>query len=147
MDHILENRTGGNSVAAKHILFGGTHVVRARRPQDLEGSEAVSLALVIRGGFNTTKGNLIRSMLFPKPNGFKFYSDSFRYIRVMAMVALVGIVMAFFELKRFKVRVLVYISLVSLMDEVIVGNHNHTRSRSGHNNSTTSFTGYVDHWL
>lgn len=114
MDHILENRTGGNSVAAKHMLFGGTHVIRARRPQDSEGSEAVSLALVIRGGFNTTKGNLIRSMLFPKPTGFKFYSDSFRYIRVMAMVALVGIVMAFFELKRFKVRFSSYTVSISL---------------------------------
>ena len=103
MDHILETNTGSNSVAAKHILFGGTHIVRARRPQDSEGSEAVSLALVVRGGFNTTKGNLVRSMLFPKPTGFKFYSDSFRYIRVMAMVAMFGVVMSFFKLKHFEV--------------------------------------------
>ena len=103
MDHMLDTKAGGNHVAAKHILFGGTHIVRARRPQDSEGSEAVSLALVLRGGFNTTKGNLIRSMLFPKPTGFKFYSDSFRYIRVMAMVALIGVIMSFFKLKRFEV--------------------------------------------
>ena len=108
MDHILESKTGSNPVAAKHILFGGTHIVRARRPQDSEGSDAVSLALVLRGGFNTTKGNLIRSMLFPKPTGFKFYSDSFRYIRVMAMVALVGVIMSFFKLKRFEVGILLF---------------------------------------
>ncbi|EAQ86535.1 hypothetical protein CHGG_07788 [Chaetomium globosum CBS 148.51] len=52
--------------------------------------EAVALAMVVRTGFNTTKGALVRSMLFPKPSGFKFYRDSFRYISVMACVALLG---------------------------------------------------------
>ncbi len=46
--------------------------------------------MVVRTGFNTTKGALVRSMLFPKPSGFKFYRDSFRYISVMGCVALLG---------------------------------------------------------
>lgn len=41
-------------------------------------------------GFNTTKGALIRSMLFPKPMGFKFYRDSIRFIGVLAGVAVIG---------------------------------------------------------
>lgn len=41
-------------------------------------------------GFNTTKGSLVRSMLFPKPMGFKFYRDSIRFILVLAGLAGVG---------------------------------------------------------
>ncbi|KAK3297543.1 uncharacterized protein B0H64DRAFT_339399 [Chaetomium fimeti] len=75
---------------AKSFLFCGTKIVRARRPQENQDGEAVALAMAVRTGFNTTKGALVRSMLFPKPSGFKFYRDSFRYISVMACVALVG---------------------------------------------------------
>lgn len=41
-------------------------------------------------GFNTTKGSLVRSMLFPKPMGFKFYRDSIRFIGVLAAMAGLG---------------------------------------------------------
>lgn len=75
---------------AKNFLFCGTKIVRARRPQEDQEGEAVALAMVVRTGFNTTKGALVRSMLFPKPSGFKFYRDSFRYISVMACVAILG---------------------------------------------------------
>ncbi|MCJ1310192.1 hypothetical protein MMC25_003853 [Agyrium rufum] len=85
---------------AKHFLFSGTKIVRARRPQDDQDEEAVALAVVVRTGFNTTKGALVRSMLFPKPSGFKFYRDSFRYISVMGMVAGVGFLASFVNFVR-----------------------------------------------
>ncbi|KAI5293988.1 hypothetical protein KEM52_004903 [Ascosphaera acerosa] len=79
---------------AKNFLFAGTKIIRARRPQSSgsNGDEAIGLAMVVRTGFNTTKGALVRTMLFPKPAGFKFYRDSFRYISVMAGIAAVGFV-------------------------------------------------------
>lgn len=77
---------------ARHFLFCGTKIVRARKPQEGQDEEAVALAMVVRTGFNTTKGALVRSMLFPKPSGFKFYRDSFRYISVMACVAMLGFI-------------------------------------------------------
>lgn len=80
---------------ARHFLFCGTKIIRARRPQDTDDDEAVALALVVRTGFNTTKGALVRSMLFPKPSGFKFYRDSFRYISVMGGVATIGFIASF----------------------------------------------------
>ncbi|KAJ6171641.1 hypothetical protein N7470_000708 [Penicillium chermesinum] len=86
--------------AAKHFLFSGTKVIRARRPQNVDDDEAVALAIVVRTGFSTTKGALVRSMLFPKPSGFKFYRDSFRYIAVMAVVALCGFVASFINFIR-----------------------------------------------
>lgn len=80
---------------ARHLLFCGTKIIRARRPHDDGDDEAAALAMVVRTGFNTTKGALVRSMLFPKPSGFKFYRDSFRYISVMAGIAMVGFVTSF----------------------------------------------------
>ncbi|SPQ21687.1 c1eb0dc3-0464-4a13-8161-56535fb40a3e [Thermothielavioides terrestris] len=87
---------------AKHFLFCGTKIVRARQPQEARGEEAGALALVVRTGFNTTKGALVRSMLFPKPSGFKFYRDSFRYISVMACVALLGFTASFVNFLRLR---------------------------------------------
>ncbi|KKZ63182.1 hypothetical protein EMCG_02478 [[Emmonsia] crescens] len=85
---------------AKHSLFSGTRIIRARRPQDPKDDEAVALAMVIRTGFNTTKGALVRSMLFPKPSGFKFYRDSFRYISVMGIIAAFGFIASFINFIR-----------------------------------------------
>ena len=87
---------------AKNFLFSGTKIIRARRPQDGPDDEAVALAKVVRTGFNTTKGALVRSMLFPKPSGFKFYRDSFHYISVMAAVAGVGFIVSFVNFVRLK---------------------------------------------
>ncbi|EQK99892.1 hypothetical protein OCS_04395 [Ophiocordyceps sinensis CO18] len=80
---------------SRHFLFCGTKIIRTRRPQEDQGDDAAALALVVRTGFNTTKGALVRSMLFPKPSGFSFYRDSFRYISVMAAVAFLGFIASF----------------------------------------------------
>ncbi|KAI1940234.1 hypothetical protein LOZ39_003598 [Ophidiomyces ophidiicola] len=85
---------------ARHFLFCGTRIIRARRPQGPEADEAAALAMVVRTGFNTTKGALVRSMLFPKPSGFKFYRDSFRYILVMSFVAGLGFIASFVNFLR-----------------------------------------------
>ena len=84
----------------KHFLFCGTKIIRARRPQDDQDDEAVGLAMAVRTGFNTTKGALVRSMLFPKPSGFKFYRDSFRYISVMGGIAMIGFIASFVNFVR-----------------------------------------------
>ena len=87
---------------AKVFLFSGTKIIRARRPQADEGDEAVALGMAVRIGFNTTKGALVRSMLFPKPSGFKFYRDSFRYISVMAAIAGIGFIASFVNFVRLR---------------------------------------------
>lgn len=77
---------------AKNFLFCGTKIIRARKPQEGEDDEDVAVAMVVRTGFNTTKGALVRSMLFPKPSGFKFYKDAFYYIGVMGIIAGLGFI-------------------------------------------------------
>ncbi|KAI9887777.1 MAG: hypothetical protein M1823_000418 [Watsoniomyces obsoletus] len=88
---------------ARSFLFCGTKIIRARRPQDDPDDEAAALAMVLRTGFNTTKGSLVRSMLFPKPSGFTFYRDSFRYITVMAGIAMLGFAATLVNFIRLKV--------------------------------------------
>ncbi|KAI8077803.1 P-type ATPase-like protein [Halteromyces radiatus] len=69
----------------KHFLFNGTKVVRVRSENNISAT-----AMVVRTGFNTAKGALVRSMLFPKPNNFKFYRDSFKFIGVLSIIAILG---------------------------------------------------------
>lgn len=75
---------------ARHFLFAGTRIIRIRGSGVGEKNDAGAKAMVVRTGFNTTKGALVRSMLFPKPMGFKFYRDSFRFIGFLAGVAGIG---------------------------------------------------------
>ncbi|ODQ78269.1 hypothetical protein BABINDRAFT_162923 [Babjeviella inositovora NRRL Y-12698] len=73
----------------RSFLFNGTKILKIKRMND----EPVT-ALVVKTGFSTTKGSLIRSMLFPKPTGFKFYRDSFKYIGFMSCIAAIGFVIS-----------------------------------------------------
>ncbi|THH29198.1 hypothetical protein EUX98_g5000 [Antrodiella citrinella] len=76
---------------AKSFLFAGTRVVRIRGSMAVDGGAgSPAVGLVVRTGFNTTKGALVRSMLFPKPMGFKFYRDSIRFILVLTGLAGLG---------------------------------------------------------
>jgi cation-transporting ATPase 13A2 len=43
-------------------------------------------------GFMTAKGELVRSILFPKPVDFKFTQDSLKFIGCLALIALIGMI-------------------------------------------------------
>ncbi|KAL2915285.1 hypothetical protein HK105_205150 [Polyrhizophydium stewartii] len=67
-----------------------SHESVGHTPLDPLVSPRGAIALVVRTGFNTTKGSLVRSILFPRPNKFKFYQDSFRFIGVLALISCLG---------------------------------------------------------
>ncbi|KAL5014330.1 hypothetical protein ScPMuIL_008600 [Solemya velum] len=71
----------------RHTLFAGTHVVQTRYY-----GQAKVTAVVVRTGFCTAKGDLVRGILFPKPLGFKFYQDSIRFIMFLFCVASLGMI-------------------------------------------------------
>lgn len=48
------------------------------------------LAKVVRTGFYTAKGELIKSMLFPKPFGFQFYKDAVNFVIFLFCIAAMG---------------------------------------------------------
>lgn len=72
---------------ARHTLFCGTRVIQTR----YYGSEKV-LAVVVRTGFNTSKGGLVRSIMYPPPVDFKFEQDSYRFVILLAGIASIGVI-------------------------------------------------------
>ncbi|XP_067135082.1 polyamine-transporting ATPase 13A3 isoform X1 [Centruroides vittatus] len=72
---------------ARHTLFCGTKVIQTR----YYGSEKVK-AVVIRTGFLTAKGELVRSIMFPKPVDFKFNRHVHKFICCLAGFAIIGFV-------------------------------------------------------
>lgn len=85
ISYLIESFT--HPVLAKSLLYNGTKLLKTK-----SSNEEPPLGLVVKTGFNTTKGSLVRSMLFPKPHGFKFYEDSFKYIGFMTLIACIGFI-------------------------------------------------------
>ncbi|XP_073512248.1 polyamine-transporting ATPase 13A2 isoform X2 [Phyllobates terribilis] len=69
----------------RHTLFCGTQIIQAK---SYVGTEV--LAIVVKTGFCSVKGNLISSILHPKPIRFKFYRDSLWFVLVLAIFAIIG---------------------------------------------------------
>lgn len=69
----------------KHTLFSGTTIMQTRYYGGVYAK-----ALVIRVGYQTTKGELIRSIMFPKPVDFKFNTQIHKIVAVLAALALIG---------------------------------------------------------
>ncbi|PIN91807.1 hypothetical protein AB205_0172520 [Aquarana catesbeiana] len=69
----------------RHILFCGTEVIQTKPT-----SHGQVKAVVLKTGFNTAKGDLVRSILYPKPMNFKLYRDAFRFLMILAGVAVIG---------------------------------------------------------
>ena len=69
----------------KYTIFSGTEVLQSRQI-----GEAKVCALVIRTGFATVKGSLVRYILYPKETKFSFYSDSYKYIAFMFCLSFLG---------------------------------------------------------
>ena len=69
----------------KYMLFGGTKIVQ-KRPENKEKI----LCLCYGTGFNTLRGNLIRSVLYPKKADDKFMKDSHKVLKIIGIVFVVG---------------------------------------------------------
>uniref|UniRef100_A0A672RRY1 ATPase 13A3 n=1 Tax=Sinocyclocheilus grahami TaxID=75366 RepID=A0A672RRY1_SINGR len=72
----------------RHTLFCGTNVIQTR----YYTGEMVK-AVVVRTGFSTAKGQLIRSILYPKPTDFKLYRDA--YLFLLCLVAVASVVFVY----------------------------------------------------
>ncbi|XP_042354315.1 polyamine-transporting ATPase 13A3-like isoform X1 [Plectropomus leopardus] len=71
----------------RHTLFCGTRVIQTR----FYAGELVK-AVVVRTGFSTEKGQLVRSILHPKPTDFKLYRDAYLFLLCLVGVAGIGFI-------------------------------------------------------
>ncbi|XP_018532713.1 polyamine-transporting ATPase 13A3 isoform X2 [Lates calcarifer] len=71
----------------RYTLFCGTHVIQTR----FYTGELVK-AVVVRTGFSTEKGHLVRSILYPKPTDFKLYRDAYLFLLCLVGVAGIGFI-------------------------------------------------------
>ncbi|CAJ1071911.1 probable cation-transporting ATPase 13A3 isoform X1 [Xyrichtys novacula] len=71
----------------RHTLFCGTRVIQTR----FYAGELVK-AVVVRTGFSTEKGQLVRSILYPKPTDFKLYRDAYLFLLCLVGVAGIGFI-------------------------------------------------------
>lgn len=71
----------------RHTLFCGTQIIQAKSYVD---SDVV--AVVLKTGFCTVKGNLISSILHPKPIFFKFYRDAMMFVLALSVIAAIGLI-------------------------------------------------------
>ncbi|XP_078521769.1 putative cation-transporting ATPase 13A4 [Lissotriton helveticus] len=69
----------------RHVLFCGTEVIQTKP----EGQASVK-AVVLRTGFNTAKGDLVRSILYPRPLNFKLHRDTIRAFLFIGCLGVVG---------------------------------------------------------
>ena len=71
-------------------LFSSLHQARTT------GAVSKVTGIVVRTGFSTAKGDLVRSIMFPSPVGFRFYEDAIRFIGVLAILAAFGDIYSFY---------------------------------------------------
>ncbi|XP_042315021.1 probable cation-transporting ATPase 13A5 [Sceloporus undulatus] len=71
----------------RHILFCGTEIIQMRR-----AGNGPARAVVLQTGFNTAKGDLVRSILYPKPLNVKLYKEAFKFMVCLALVGIVGLI-------------------------------------------------------
>ncbi|XP_028925229.1 probable cation-transporting ATPase 13A4 [Ornithorhynchus anatinus] len=71
----------------RHLLFCGTEVIQTKAA----GLGKVT-AVVLQTGFNTAKGDLVRSILYPKPMNFKLYRDAIRFLLCLVGAATIGMI-------------------------------------------------------
>ncbi|KAL4491580.1 hypothetical protein ABPG73_013383 [Tetrahymena malaccensis] len=73
-------------VDKKCILYEGTSVIQIQN----NTAEHGCLALAIRTGFTTHRGQLVRSILFPRPHSFKFYEESIKFLKFLFALTFVA---------------------------------------------------------
>ena len=81
---LLEKRFNYES-DSKHMLFYGTKIVQ-KRPEN----KKPILCLCYATGFNTVRGNLIRSVLYPKEGDTSFMRDSIKALKLIGLIFFIG---------------------------------------------------------
>ena len=77
----------------KHLIFAGTRCIQVR---------GTAIGLVISTGFATAKGEIVRSILFPKPTRLDFNQDSMKFVGILACIAVVAFLISLIPMVVYK---------------------------------------------
>ena len=66
--------------ANHHMLYSGTKVMQVKKT-------AKAIGLCVRTAFDTAKGRLILSILYPREANFKYHRDSMRFIAILFLIS------------------------------------------------------------
>nr|XP_012635700.1 probable cation-transporting ATPase 13A4 isoform X3 [Microcebus murinus] len=87
MDGSVPWKTQSEVDYKRHVLFCGTEVIQAKA-----ACSGTVRAVVLQTGFNTAKGDLVRSILYPRPMNFKLYRDAIRFLLCLVGTATIGMI-------------------------------------------------------
>ncbi|XP_045113394.1 polyamine-transporting ATPase 13A3-like isoform X2 [Portunus trituberculatus] len=73
-----------------HLLYSGTQVLQVRGAIEVP-------AIVIKTGFYTARGELVRSILFPKPTDFHFYKDLMKMLSIFLLLGFAAMGWSFYK--------------------------------------------------
>ncbi|KAF2071068.1 hypothetical protein CYY_007622 [Polysphondylium violaceum] len=73
----------------RSLLYGGTMIMKLTGGTG-SGTDKKVYGMVRHTSFQTTKGKLILSILYPKKSHFKFFAESLKFVGVLCSIALVG---------------------------------------------------------
>ncbi|KAM6127577.1 LOW QUALITY PROTEIN: putative cation-transporting ATPase 13A5 [Phoenicopterus ruber ruber] len=71
----------------RHVLFCGTEVTQTKPT-----GRGPARAVVLQTGFNTAKGDPVRSIFYPKPVNFKLFRDAFKFIVGLFIIGVLGLI-------------------------------------------------------
>ncbi|XP_068137274.1 probable cation-transporting ATPase 13A5 [Hyperolius riggenbachi] len=80
-----KTHTGENYRA--HVLYCGTEIIKIRPAAD-----GLVKAVVLQTGFNTAKGDLVRSIMYPKPMSFKLHREVWKVVIGLIWVSIIGVI-------------------------------------------------------
>nr|CAG4710839.1 unnamed protein product [Naegleria fowleri] len=104
-------------------LFAGTHVIMTKPASGSHHNFSLYyhnnfpskvLAMVTHTGFQTTKGRMLLPIIYPKPNNFRLYRDSFKFMGIMSIAGFVGVFFTVINLAK------IHVSLLRIILENIV---------------------------
>ncbi|XP_040205475.1 probable cation-transporting ATPase 13A4 [Rana temporaria] len=70
-----------------HILYCGTEVVKTK-----PNADGLVKAVVLQTGFNTAKGDLVRSIMYPKPVNFKLHREVSKVLGGLIGLSIIGVI-------------------------------------------------------
>ncbi|XP_078522756.1 putative cation-transporting ATPase 13A4 [Lissotriton helveticus] len=71
----------------RHVLFCGTNLIQSKA-----SASGPAKAVVLQTGFNTAKGDLVRSILYSRPVNFKLHQDAVRFLMCLAVAGLIAVI-------------------------------------------------------